>query len=92
MPDLAHTTIADSIATLTMNRPEARNALSAGLIDALAQALERIEAYNLEVPGMEYFREQRSVRSQPFDTSSGFSESIDNVIESSAASVLQRLR
>ena len=44
MPDLAHTTIADGIATLTMNRPEARNALSAGLIDAVAQALERIEA------------------------------------------------
>ena len=44
MPDLAHTTIADGIATLTMNRPEARNALSVGLIDAVAQALERIEA------------------------------------------------
>jgi methylglutaconyl-CoA hydratase len=40
MPDLVLTEIADGCATITMNRPLARNALSLELIEALEQALE----------------------------------------------------
>ena len=42
MPDLVQTTISDGIATLTLNRPEARNALSPELIDRMNEAVEEI--------------------------------------------------
>ena len=44
MPELVLLTIDDGIATLTMNRPEARNALSLQLINAMGDALGQIEA------------------------------------------------
>ncbi len=44
MSELVLLTLDDGIATLTMNRPEARNALSLDLIDAMGDALGRIEA------------------------------------------------
>ncbi len=43
MSELVRLEVQDSIAILTLNRPEARNALSAELIDALNGAIERIE-------------------------------------------------
>ncbi|MHC4414407.1 MAG: enoyl-CoA hydratase/isomerase family protein [Planctomycetota bacterium] len=43
MPDLVSTKISDAIATVTMNRPEVRNALSRELIDALAVAIDAID-------------------------------------------------
>jgi methylglutaconyl-CoA hydratase len=43
MPDLVLTKITDGCATVTMNRPEARNAISIDLIEALADALRKIE-------------------------------------------------
>lgn len=43
MPELVQSTITDGIATITMNRPEKRNALSIDLIEALEQAIETIE-------------------------------------------------
>ena len=43
MSDLVLTEIADGCATVTMNRPEARNALSGDLIDALEEAIEGID-------------------------------------------------
>ena len=39
MADLVLTEIADGCAAVTMNRPEARNALSGALIDALGDAV-----------------------------------------------------
>jgi methylglutaconyl-CoA hydratase len=42
MPDLVLTTVADGCATVTMNRPEARNALSLELIEALDGAIETV--------------------------------------------------
>jgi methylglutaconyl-CoA hydratase len=42
MPDLVLTEIADGCATVTMNRPDARNALSWDLIEALEQAVEAV--------------------------------------------------
>ena len=44
MPDLVQTKIESGIATLTLNRPEARNALSLALIEALHDAVEHIAA------------------------------------------------
>src|SRR5688500_2366614 len=41
--NLVQTHIADGIATLTLNRPEARNALSSELIDTLSDGVERVE-------------------------------------------------
>ena len=43
MPELVHSTVTDGIATVVMNRPEKRNALSIELIEALEQAIETIE-------------------------------------------------
>ncbi len=43
MADLVGTEIEDGCATVTMNRPEARNALSLELIDALGEALRALE-------------------------------------------------
>ena len=43
MADIVLTNVADGIATVTMNRPGARNALSLELIDALAEAIEAVE-------------------------------------------------
>ena len=43
MPDLVRTEISDGCATVTLNRPEARNALSLDLIDALASAIGSVE-------------------------------------------------
>lgn len=43
MTDLVQRDIRDGIATITLDRPEARNALSPGLIDALADAVGQIE-------------------------------------------------
>lgn len=43
MADLVLVQANDGIATVTMNRPEKRNALSIGLIEALEQAIEAIE-------------------------------------------------
>ena len=43
MPQLVRTTIKDGIATVMMDRPDARNALSAELIDDLAAALGIVE-------------------------------------------------
>ena len=42
MPDLVQTTISEGIATLTLNRPEARNALSPDLIDRMNEAVLEI--------------------------------------------------
>ncbi|MHC4130248.1 MAG: enoyl-CoA hydratase/isomerase family protein [Planctomycetota bacterium] len=42
MPDLVLTEIADGRATVTMNRPGARNALSPELVEALEQAIEAV--------------------------------------------------
>ena len=39
-------TIEDGVATLTMNRPEARNAMGGGMIAALLEALPRLGADN----------------------------------------------
>lgn len=44
MTDLVLTTIEDGIATLTLNRPEARNAVNVALGDALRAALDRVES------------------------------------------------
>ena len=41
---LVLTSVADGIATLTLNRPKVRNALNAALLDALGQALHAAEA------------------------------------------------
>ena len=38
MSDLVHSSVMDGIATVTMNRPEKRNALSIELIEAFIQA------------------------------------------------------
>lgn len=43
MADLEET-VADGVATLTMNRPERRNALSPAMLEALAEALPRLAA------------------------------------------------
>ncbi len=43
MPELVNSSGTDGIATVTMNRPEKRNALSIELIEALEQAIEAIE-------------------------------------------------
>ena len=43
MPDLVLTEIADGRATVTLNRPGARNALAPDLIEALEQAIEAVE-------------------------------------------------
>ncbi len=43
MSDIVLTNVTDGIATVTMNRPGARNALSLDLIDALAEAIEAVE-------------------------------------------------
>ncbi len=43
MPELVHSLVTNGIATVTMNRPEKRNALSIELIEALEQAIEVIE-------------------------------------------------
>lgn len=43
MPDLVLISVADGIATLTLNRADARNALSVDLIAAMNRAVERIE-------------------------------------------------
>lgn len=43
MPELVHSSVTDGIATVTMNRPRKRNALSIELIEALEQAIEAIE-------------------------------------------------
>lgn len=43
MPELVQSTVTDGIATVVMNRPEKRNALSIELIEALEQAIETIE-------------------------------------------------
>ena len=43
MPDLVLTEIADGCATVTMNRPDARNALSLDLVAALERAVEAVE-------------------------------------------------
>ncbi len=43
MSDLVLSSVNDGIATVTMNRPEKRNALSIELIEALEQAIETIE-------------------------------------------------
>ena len=42
MTDLVLTEIADGRATVTMNRPGARNALSLELVEALEQAIEAV--------------------------------------------------
>ena len=42
MPDLVLTEIVDGCATVTMNRPDARNAVSRDLIEALEQAVEAV--------------------------------------------------
>jgi methylglutaconyl-CoA hydratase len=42
MSDLVATQLSDGIATLTMNRADARNALSLGLITALSDAVDRL--------------------------------------------------
>ena len=42
MPDLVLTEIADGCATVTLNRPDARNALSGDLVTALEQAVEAV--------------------------------------------------
>ncbi len=42
MPDLVLTEITDGCATVTLNRPEARNALSMELIEALAEAIDAV--------------------------------------------------
>ena len=39
-------TIEDGVATLTMNRPEARNAMGGGMLDSLLEALPRLGADN----------------------------------------------
>jgi len=44
MTDLVLTEIEDGIATLTLNRPEARNAVNVSLGGALRTALDRVEA------------------------------------------------
>ncbi|MFN0092673.1 MAG: enoyl-CoA hydratase [Acidimicrobiales bacterium] len=44
MPSLVLTEAADRIGTVTLNRPEARNALSSGLLDELAAAMAAFEA------------------------------------------------
>ncbi len=44
MPKLVITETEDGIATITLNRPEVRNALSPELIESLAAALDRIES------------------------------------------------
>jgi methylglutaconyl-CoA hydratase len=43
-PSLVHLVVADHVATLTLNRPAKRNALSAALVDALTAALARTAA------------------------------------------------
>lgn len=43
MPDLVAFDVADAVATLTLNRPDARNALSPELIDALDTAVAKVE-------------------------------------------------
>ncbi len=43
MSPLVHSSVTDGIATVTMNRPQKRNALSIELIEALEQAIEAIE-------------------------------------------------
>ncbi len=42
MQDLVRTTTADGLVTVTMNRPQARNALSLELITALREAIDRV--------------------------------------------------
>jgi methylglutaconyl-CoA hydratase len=42
--DLIHLSIADGVATLTLNRPEARNALSLPLIQAMGEGVRRVAA------------------------------------------------
>jgi methylglutaconyl-CoA hydratase len=44
VPDLVQSDLAAGIATVLMNRPHARNALSVDLIEALERAVERVEA------------------------------------------------
>ncbi len=44
MPDLVHFDVTAACATVLMNRPEARNALSVDLIEALDEALDRVDA------------------------------------------------
>ena len=46
MPELVLATVTDGVTTITMNRPEKRNALSIELIEALEQAIETIERDN----------------------------------------------
>ncbi|NIP60402.1 MAG: enoyl-CoA hydratase/isomerase family protein, partial [Gemmatimonadetes bacterium] len=41
MSDVLSLTVADGVATLTLNRPEKRNALNAALVAALKEAMER---------------------------------------------------
>ena len=41
---LVETSLSDAVATLTLNRPDARNALSAEMCDAVVDALDEIEA------------------------------------------------
>ncbi len=43
MPDLVLTDITDGCASVTLNRPEARNALSGALIEALGEAVAMVE-------------------------------------------------
>jgi len=43
MPELVQTSIANNIATMTLNRPEARNALSPELIEAMNMAIEGVQ-------------------------------------------------
>src|SRR4051794_35659950 len=51
MNDLVTVTIDEGIATLMLNRPEARNALSPELIEAMNGAVEKIERESTNVDG-----------------------------------------
>ena len=50
MSSVLETSTDEQVATLTLNRPEARNALSPELMDALAAELERLDRMRSSPP------------------------------------------